>query len=628
MKRIRNGRVFQFSLLKNFKFSFIKCYECAPVAFSIFALIEFLTPILSAFTPLLITKITREIQNGIESINYLLILIIIYISLSLVGFLAGIPERRFNQYTKAVKIIPHHNRLMEQKLSRIKYGIFFSKDFVDYNQMVRRAASNGCISSLSVGVFSIAGYLTGAAVVFVTLATLNIYCMLLVILPAFVQFLLYYKNASRDWALSKEYEKEARQTARYESVLSNYRAVRETKANKSSNYVLNKWEKSYKKCQKFSIKNVMLWIRVDIYSALVQMACQIATIVLCIFLISRGKMDVAAFAGILAAVYNVLSRTNIIAYKFGQISRDALSADSYRTFLESKDEECFNQNAKKEKFKSLEFRNVSFVYPDYVYGKLGTALIEKQQENPKQVLTDVSFKINKGERVAIVGENGSGKTTLTRLIAKLYEPTSGEILFNGKPLELANLEGYRENFSVINQEFANYQIPLADSVGAGTGKDLTSDQTTHLLKLAGAEDVFAQANEHQGLQTWLTREFNGMELSGGQKQKVSIARGFAKKVEVMMVDEPTSALDPIVEKKILDNILKATEGKTAIVISHRLSLCTKMDRIIYMENGRIMENGSHAELMKIKNGKYRALFSSQSKWYTENDLGKDKTDVK
>ena len=149
----------------------------------------------------------------------------------------------------------------------------------------------------------------------------------------------------------------------------------------------------------------------------------------------------------------------------------------------------------------------------------------------------------------------------------------------------------------------------------GTNKNLSSKEIEKLLKSAGAEDVLAQANEHQGLSTWLTREFDGIKLSGGQEQKVSIARGFAGASEVLMVDEPTSALDPIVEEKILNEILNATKGKTAIVISHRLSLCTKMDRILYMENGQIVEDGSHAKLIKTPNGKYKKLFSMQSKWY-------------
>jgi len=617
MKETRKGRVFNVSIVKNFAFGCKNCYPSAPFLFVTNSVVEFVMPILMALSPYLITQFVKIIESGQISqlLTRFIFLVGVYIAIKLINFAAGIIERKYIDYTNIVKIVPYHTKLMNQKLGCVKFGLFYSKDFIDNQQMVRNAAANGYLASLSDRFFRIMGTLCGVALLIVTLYTINIYIMLMLLVPFALQLYLNYKNASKDFSLSKEAAKEARQLSRYESVLKNYRAIRETKASQSSDYVFEQWQSSYKKYQKISFKQAMSWTKIDIYCSLIQMVFTIGVIAFCIILITKGQMQIAGFAGTIAATDAILFRASSLAYDYGRLRKDALFVDCYRTFMESKDEEVQNENVPKEKFKSLEFKNVTFSYPTYGYDDKTSAIVKKEQDNPKVVLSNVSFKLNKGERIAIVGENGCGKTTITRLIAKLYDPTGGEILFNGKPLNQANLQGYRANFSVINQNYAKYEIPLRDSVLSGANKNLSDKQVENLLKKAGATDVIESANEHQGLSTWLTREFDGIKLSGGQEQKVSIARGFAGASEVMMVDEPTSALDPIVEEKILNEILNATKGKTAIVISHRLSLCTKMDRILYMGNGQIVEDGSHGELMKKKNGKYRQLFSAQAKWY-------------
>lgn len=616
MKETRKGRVFNVSIAKNFAFSCKNCYHCAPAGFVIRNLFSFLMPILLAFNPYLVAQFVEIIESGQinQFLAKFLILVCVYLAIKVLSLVSQIFSNRYLEYTKAIKEIPYHTKLMNQKLSRVKFGLFYSKDFIDNQQMVRNAAG-GTISYFANEVFKIVGDIIGIAIIIATLYTINIYIMLILLAPAALQLYLNYKNATKDFALSKESEKVSRQASRFSAVLKSHRAIRETKANQTSDYVLEQWESNYKKSQKLGFKQAMAWTKIDIYCSAINIASTIGIIAFCILLISNGQMQIAGFAGTISAARAILSRTASLASNYGHMQKDALFVDCYRTFMESKDEEVQNENVPKEKFKSLEFKNVSFSYPTYGYDDKTSAIVEKKKDNPKYVLSNVSFKLKKGERVAIVGENGSGKTTITRLIAKLYDPTSGEILFNGKPLNQANLQGYRSNFSVINQQYARYGIPLRDSIAAGTNKKLSDKQIEGLLHRSGADDVLSQANEHQGLSTWLTREFDGIKLSGGQEQKVSIARGFAGASEVLMVDEPTSALDPIVEEKILNEILNATKGKTAIVISHRLSLCTKMDRILYMENGQIVEDGSHEDLMKLKGGKYKKLFSMQSKWY-------------
>ncbi|MCL2023172.1 MAG: ABC transporter ATP-binding protein/permease [Oscillospiraceae bacterium] len=245
----------------------------------------------------------------------------------------------------------------------------------------------------------------------------------------------------------------------------------------------------------------------------------------------------------------------------------------------------------------IEFRDVSFKYP-------------KQE---LYALRNVNFTLRGGEHLAIVGENGSGKTTFIKLMCRLYDPTEGEILLNGKNIKDYNEEEYRKLFGVVFQDYQLFAMPLGENVAAGT--EIDEDK----LALCLDESDFTPRLEHleQGTQTWLYKDCSddGAELSGGEAQKLALARALYKDSPVIVLDEPTAALDPLAEAAVYANFNRFAQGKAAIYISHRLSSCRFCEKVAVFEEGELVQYGGHEQLILNEDGKYFELWNAQAKYY-------------
>lgn len=246
----------------------------------------------------------------------------------------------------------------------------------------------------------------------------------------------------------------------------------------------------------------------------------------------------------------------------------------------------------------VEFRHVSFTYP----GK----------EQP--ALQDISFTLSAGETIAVVGSNGAGKTTLVKLLTRLYDPEEGEILIGGRNIKEYDLQDLREQIGVIFQDYVRYQMKARENIGIGRVAEIEERaMVISSAQKSGADKVIDRLA--QGYETMLGRWFNdGVQLSGGEWQKVALARAFMRNAPVLILDEPTSALDAQAEYDVFTRFRTLTEGKTAIFISHRFSTVRLADRILVIENGHIIENGSHRELIEL-NGRYAELFNLQAEAY-------------
>lgn len=278
-------------------------------------------------------------------------------------------------------------------------------------------------------------------------------------------------------------------------------------------------------------------------------------------------------------------------------------AEKFRRFMEYEVniEGCEGTKPIPENDCTLELKNVSFKYKD----------------SEKYVLKNVSMTVRKGEKLALVGENGAGKTTLIKLIMRLYDVTEGSITFGGTDIRELNIRAYREKIGAVFQDFQIYGATLAENVRMDfiNKGDVDEREKIHtVLKRADFGDKLERLSD--GIDTELTKEFSdsGTMLSGGESQKVAIARMFVRNMPIAILDEPSSALDPIAEYRLNKSMLENAESQAVILISHRLSTTKDADRIILLENGSIAESGTHSELI-AGCGKYAEMWNVQAEKY-------------
>ena len=305
---------------------------------------------------------------------------------------------------------------------------------------------------------------------------------------------------------------------------------------------------------------------------------------------------------VIHSITNVASSINHVGDVFFKLDENSLYVDNLREFLDYEVHIAEDENAPKaSSFERLELKNMTFSY----------------KENAEPVLSNVNLTINAGEKIAIVGHNGAGKTTLIKLLMRLYDPSKGEILLNGENIKNYRLSSYRNLFGTVFQDYRLFATTVAENVMLrGNITDEDREKVKDALQKSGVYDKIERLSN--GVDSNVTREFDseGAMLSGGEAQKLSIARIFAGNQEIVIMDEPTSALDPIAEQEMYNNMFEACKGKTVIFISHRLSSATMADRVYMFEKGKIIEHGTHRELLAL-NAKYADMWHKQADAYLD-----------
>lgn len=308
---------------------------------------------------------------------------------------------------------------------------------------------------------------------------------------------------------------------------------------------------------------------------------------------SIGIGNILEFSGIITRAINAMSQftSNIIEFlsniSFLRAFYDYIEMDSTMNMGTQKIE--FPKNNA-----TFEFNNVSFKYP----GK------------DELILHNVNLKINCGKKIAIVGMNGSGKSTFIKLLCRLYDPISGSITVNNVDIKSIDYNEYLSLFSVVFQDFKIFALTVAENVA--TTDNYNEKNVSKVLNTVGLKEVSRQ------IETVVYKDFDvsGIELSGGEAQKIAIARALYKDAPILVLDEPTASLDPVAESEIYELINQIAKEKTIIFISHRLSSCKFCDEIIVFDSGEIVQQGTHEQLLEEKDGKYSSLWNAQAKHYS------------
>ena len=316
-----------------------------------------------------------------------------------------------------------------------------------------------------------------------------------------------------------------------------------------------------------------------------------------------GQMDIATFTLYLGIISGFTGWIYSLSERFNNIRRSSHEFNDYHAFMNLPDKERKQVTAEVSPDKrapEITFKNVSFTYPDV----------------EKNTIQNLDFTIKAGEKIALVGNNGAGKTTVVKLLCGLYDQTQGQILIDGKTIDDIGLDSYQDKISVLFQDTNPMAFTIEENITGLEGGKGDASKLEDCLKKSGLWEKVQSLPQKE--KTHITQTFSedGILLSGGETQKLLLAKAIYKNGSFLILDEPTSALDPLAESKIYEEYNNLAEGKTAVFISHRLASTKFCDRIMFLENGSIVECGSHDELMK-KGGKYKEMFDIQAQYYRE-----------
>ena len=319
-----------------------------------------------------------------------------------------------------------------------------------------------------------------------------------------------------------------------------------------------------------------------------------------IYELSRNNLTVAEFTLYIASVHIFITAVNSFIAEYTEIKKQSLEVRDFRSFIDSYKipEKEKAELPPMEKHPDFEFQDVTFCY-------------EGQEKN---ALEHVSLSIPYGQRLAIVGLNGAGKTTLIKLLSGFYKPTSGKVTINGKDCETMEREDLFRYFSAVFQNVEEYPFTVEENISMRRSEDTDEARVSECLERCGLMDKIEKLENGRKTQVLKVLEEDGVDFSGGEKQKLALARALYKDAPVLILDEPTSALDPLAEERLYRNFNDWIGDKTGIFISHRLSSTRFCQKVALFEDSHLVEYGTHDELMK-KKGKYYDLYETQAELY-------------
>lgn len=409
---------------------------------------------------------------------------------------------------------------------------------------------------------------------------------------------LCFKNSFNIYEEMETYWEKEIQYEKLEKMLCEPKTIRENRLNQSSDFLIRTFQKRLggrnREYERYYFQN----LRHHFAERNISRVGQLINAGLLLWIYQTGELSFPTFVALAGAIFTTLAEnlsyyTNIVANMGYHIK----AYEYYDRFF-NLSEETYGEAKKVPKDCSIAFEDVCFTYP-------GT---------DRQVLSHMSFEIRAGEKISIVGMNGEGKTTMVKLLLGLFEPDSGRILIGGKPLQAYAREAREKIFGTVFQDFTRYSISLRENVGIGDVEQLSDREAVREAMQKGNVLPFLERLP-EGEDTMLNRDFEGgVDLSGGQWQRIALARALMGDRPVLILDEPTSQLDPMAESELYSEFAKLAENKTSLFITHRLGSTRITDRILVISKGRVVDTGTHEELLE-RGGIYADMWKAQKQWY-------------
>lgn len=555
----------------------------------------------NALMPPLILFFTQNVLNSVEifinkttsaaeTILWTILLIaalIISASSNILNGLLDIAFRKKLNTVFAAQIL--------DKYERIAYECFEDSAIQDTFERMGSNPQDKILESFYTGIKAVQLIITviGLALIF-----LQIHWLTSIIFFLILSFIMFFDYRSMNMmnTMFNHQTTDERKMHYYGSLLSEKNTLFELRLFSAVGYIQALWKKKTEQVLSLRLRTTL---KVQCFFAASTM-CLLSWLSFILFILIQGvihrHISIGTFIALLGSASSVLSYTETISYTFSKLSQNYLHLRShYQTFMALPERVSGSLLCEGDDL-SIVFDHVSFTYP----------------HTDIKVLDDISFTIKCGERIALVGANGAGKSTIIKLLCRLYEPDSGIIHIGNKNIRDISDEALHKILSAVFQDFVNYSLTVRENVAVGNIEKLYDDHALlSALENAHAIDFIGSLDTPLGKIVE-----NSVDLSGGQWQRIAIARAFIAETAFIILDEPTASLDPIAESTLYADFITLMQKKGCIVVSHRLASAKQADRILVIDRGKLIEDGTHMQLLQ-KGGLYTRMWEAQSSWYLE-----------
>ncbi len=581
-------------LFKNVWFGIKTSFGASKFYFSM----KLLTLFSTTAIPLFNIWLWKEVLNGIVGKNSMLVMICLslYLVLKLASYLLG----QFNVYINARysdELQFYIETVMMEKTSRMDLAFFDSAKMGD---KVRHARSNfNIMTNMTWLVFDI---LSATVNVIATLVIVSSYKWWLgiVTIALLIPFLIYNKKyTEKRLQMEKEQIRDNRKKDYYNGVFFDNNVQFEIKLNNIGDYFIGHYKEMWQKLYRINKKEDVKHNFRNLLIMLINVSAEALVLAISVMDVVSKAIGIGDLQYNLSMVSRLRSQSQALMDNVTKFLNNNTRLIELQEFMDIEPQTEKSGTKLPSENPRIEFCNVSFRYPS----------------SEQYVLKDCSFTIEPHEKIGLIGLNGAGKSTIVKLMFRFYDPEEGVIKLDGVDLKEYDVYAVRRVFGVLFQDYVTYCLPLREIIALSDfGERFNDDKLNKACDISGASEIIRDW-EH-GFDSVLGRYYadNGKDLSGGQWQLVGLARAYFKDSEYMILDEPSAALDPISEDRIFEHLYHLSEGKSSVTISHRLSNTTLADKILVIGDGHIIEQGSHAELLK-QNGKYAHLFNLQASKY-------------
>lgn len=591
------------SFKSEIKFAFSLVYKSAKMLIFWQCIISLLNAVIAPLFSIGLVKLVIMLLEDGSSLDRIAVFTAIAVALKIITFFI---ESLYDNKLKplySLDLSRHICHTLYEKALSLDLARYESAEFQDkYYKAIENAQTK--VETVITNTIQFVGNLLSVVLVMAYVVYIDPLLLLLIVIPL-ATTLMFKVSSKIRYELEMENSELKRQMEYVNRVAYSKDYAMELRISDIFAVLKGKYDDASKKIKKNYSKygKILVWISMVTTFMLTTLTLLASYLYLGWRYIFRGDVLLSDFAVVVSAVVSMNYKISNMLKNIYALQETRFFIENIQMFLAEEPDISTNENGARvdpNNDFTINFNNVSFRYT----------------ENGEDVLKNIDLTITKGEKIAIVGTNGSGKSTLIKLLLRLYDAASGEISINGVDIKSCSLDSYRKMFLPVFQDYKTFAGTIEDNIKMGSA---SCGDIYDAIKKAGLEEYVLSLKN--GLRTQVTREFDddGIVLSGGQRQKLALARGFASNANIIIFDEPSASLDPESEYRLFENIYRELEDKTVIFISHRLTSTVMADRVIMLDDGYIRECGTHSELLR-RDGAYSKMYHIQAEAYGGNGV--------